>query len=149
VSSSAEATTEAPVLELVPLCTMWADLRVPHVMQSTPSGDRQIYEVEGGAIEGERLRATVKGRSNADWLVIGPGGVGTLDVRALAETDDGALIFIQYNGRMHASSPMGPIYNAPRFETGDPRYDWLNRIQAVGKGRMEGMRLIYDVYEVR
>ena len=141
--------SSAKGLELVPLCTMWADLRYPHTLESTPAGTRQIFEVESGAIEGERLRAKVKGNANADWLTIGPDGTGTLDVRALAETEDGALIFIQYNGRMNASEPMGPIYNAPRFETGDERYAWLNRIQAVGKGHMEGMRLVYDVYEVR
>jgi hypothetical protein len=37
----------------------------------------------------------------------------------------------------------------PRFETGDVRYAWLNRIQAVGKGNLEGSRLTYDWYELR
>jgi hypothetical protein len=142
VSSSAEPA-------LVPLCTMWADLRRPHVLKGTPAGDRAIYEVEAGGIEGERFRATVKGNANADWLIVGPDGTGTLDVRVLAETDDGALIFVQYHGRVDPTSAEGPVYNAPRFETGDERYAWLNRIQAVGKGWIEGKRLTYQVYEVR
>ena len=43
----------------------------------------------------------------------------------------------------------GPVYTTPRFETGDPRYAWLNKIQAVMKGRSNGRTLIaYRMYEV-
>ena len=52
--------------------------------------------------------------------------------------------------------PQGPqlpatIYVAPRFETCDERYLWLNRIQAVGKGTLQedGLSLYYEWYEVR
>ena len=42
------------------------------------------------------------------------------------------------------------IYVAPRFETGDERYAWLNRIQAVGKGILnQDLSLEYEWYEVR
>ena len=41
-------------------------------------------------------------------------------------------------------------YVAPRFETGDARYAWLNRIQAVGKGTLnEDLSVDYEWYEVR
>jgi hypothetical protein len=74
-----------------------------------------------------------------------------LDVRATLETDDGALIFIQYNGRCDFSDPSapGPVYTTPRFETGDARYAWLDKVQAVMKGRSDGRTLIaYRMYEV-
>ena len=39
-------------------------------------------------------------------------------------------------------------YVAPVFETGDPRYAWLNAVQAVGKGKLtlaaDGGRLDYE-----
>jgi Protein of unknown function (DUF3237) len=71
-------------------------------------------------------------------------------VRALVETDDGALVFIQYNGRVDVSRRgAAPVYSAPRFETGDDRYRWLNRVQAVGKGTFDGRTLRYELYEVR
>jgi hypothetical protein len=38
---------------------------------------------------------------------------------------------------------------APTFETGDERYAWLNSIQAVGKGTLDGSAVHYDWYEVR
>ena len=43
----------------------------------------------------------------------------------------------------------GLIATAPTFQTGDERYAWLNKIQAVGAGALEeNGRLIYSLYEV-
>lgn len=138
-------------IELVPLGTMTADLRRPHYLPKTPVGDRLVYEVESGTITGDRLSGKMKGSSTADWLVIGPDGTATLDVRSVLETDDGALIFIHYSGRTDVSAGPGsaPLYAAPLFETGDDRYRWLNRVQAIAKGRLEGSTLTYEIFEVR
>lgn len=135
-------------LELVPLCTMVAELATPFVLDGTPAGNRWIFEVSSARIDGERIRGTLKGRAAADWLLVAPDGTGMLDVRALIETDDGALVFVQYPGRVDVSAG-GPTYATPRFETGDERYRWLNKIQAVAKGRLEGTTLTYDMYELR
>lgn len=129
---------------------MTAQLRSPHVLAGTPAGTHQIFEVEDGSFIGDRVQARLYGAANADWLRVGPDGTGTLDVRALMQTDDGALIFMHYLGRTDASSGgAAPIYAAPLFETGDPRYRWLNRVQAVGKGRLAGNVLTYDLFELR
>ena len=73
--------------------------------------------------------------------------------RATFETHDGAIGFAQYHGRvdMREFPPKaGQIYVAPRFEIGDPRYEWLNFILAVGKGEVDEQLVIrYDWYEVR
>ena len=136
--------------ELVPLCTIVIDLTDPMVLPNTPAGTRVIVEVSDFRVEGDRLRGKMKGAAAADWLTIGPDATGTLDVRATMETDDGALVFVHYRGRRDFSQGMdAPIYTAPMFETGDDRYAWLNKIQAVGKGNVEGTTLTYDVYEVR
>jgi hypothetical protein len=65
----------------------------------------------------------------------------------------GAAIFMKNNGRLDSSqafqSPV-TVYVLPTFETGDERYAWLNRIQAVGKGILrEDLTLDYELYEVR
>ena len=90
------------------------------------------------------------GRAGADWVTVS-GMVGTLDVRCTFQTHDGAIVLTQYQGRTDLSG--GPensvIYVAPRFETSDPRYLWLNAVQAVGKGVLDGSRLRYEWYEVR
>ena len=137
-------------VELVAFGTMTAVLRAPMVLDSTPAGDRWIFEVESGVIEGDRLNAKLKGNSSADWFIIGKDGTGMLDVRVLLETDDGALVFMQYNGRVDlASGTPGPTYTAPRFETGDARYGWLNKIQLVAKGQLDGSNLVYELHEIR
>lgn len=66
-----------------------------------------------------------------------------LDVRYCVETDDGALVYVSYSGRVDLSGGTGaaPIYATPLFETGDPRYKWLNTIQAVAKGLADGTGL--------
>ncbi len=75
------------------------------------------------------------------------GTVATLDVRATFQTDDGAIVFAHYRGRTDLGNRT--IYVAPVFETGDERYAWLNTIQSVGKGSLEGTKLGYEWYEAR
>ncbi len=36
----------------------------------------------------------------------------------------------------------------PRFETGDPRYQWINRIVAVAEGRVLPNAVEYHVYQL-
>jgi hypothetical protein len=129
---------------------MTATFSETFVLEGTPAGGRYIFEVGAVTVEGERVRATLKGRAAADWLVVGPDLTGTLDVRALLETDDGALVYAQYNGRVDlAAGASAPVYATPRFETGDERYRWLNKIQAVGKGAYDGSTLVYELYELK
>jgi hypothetical protein len=137
-------------IELVPLCTMVAELADPLVLTDTPVGTRVIVEVKSFTVEGERLTAKSKGTAGADWLTIGPDGTGTLDVRATMETHDGALVYVYYQGRRDFSEGMdAPLYTAPKFEVGDERYRWLNKVQAVGKGVLDGSTLTYEIYELR
>jgi hypothetical protein len=92
---------------------MTAVLRPPYVVAGTPAGDRWIFEVERASFDGERLRGTATGRANADWMVVGSDGTGSLDVRALMTTDDGAVIFVHYTGRVDVSAGPGAPVHAP------------------------------------
>ncbi len=138
-------------IELVPLCTATITLRDPIIMPNTPAGTRVIAEVDEAFLEGERLRGKKKGVAAADWAVLGTDLTLTLDVRGLFETDDGALVYTTYRGRSDLSQGPGvaPLYAAPLYDTGDERYAWLNRIQAVAKGNLAGQTLTYEIYEVR
>lgn len=136
---------------LLPLCRVEARVAERLALPGTPSGDRAIVDVLALRLDGPRLRASLVGQAAADWLVLVAGGA-SLDVRCTVRTDDGALVFIQYNGRMRFSGDGGPhaVYVAPRFETGDARYAWLNGIQAVGKGLFDpaARTLVYRFYEL-
>lgn len=139
------------MLELVPLCRVNLELAPSLRIGNGPSGGRWIAQVSRMTLTGERLTATSVGSANADWVVI-VGGVATIDVRATVQTDDGALVYVQYAGRTDATNGVGaaPAYTAPRFETGDERYQWLNTIQAVGKSELSDLTsAVYEWYELR
>ena len=140
-------------IELVPLCVATATLAEPFILADTPLGTRVIAEVTRFDLVGDRINGHLKGNAAADWLTVDGRGMGTLDVRALIETEDGALIFASYRGRLDLSGGTGasPVYSAPLFDTGDERYLWMNGIQAVAKGNIldGGSTLVYDMYEVR
>ncbi|WP_420969081.1 DUF3237 domain-containing protein [Bradyrhizobium sp. B120] len=124
------------VASLVPLCLVRATLG-DRVVLPAPFGTRAILEVETMRYSGDRLNASLRGRAAADWVTVSSDGrLGAADARCTMETDDGALIFVQYNGRIQYALDGGPhrLYVAPRFETEDVRYAWLNAVQAVGKG---------------
>ena len=131
-------------LELVPLCTATVTLAETIPVSSTLA----IGEVIGLRMEGERIRADLKGNAAADWITISPEGYGTLDVKATVETDDGAIIHMTYSGRLLFD--VMTVYAAPLYQTGDERYAWMNRIQAAAKGTFTADgKLVYEIHELR
>jgi hypothetical protein len=137
----------------VPLATATITLAEPFMLPGTPTGTRVIAEVADAVLEGDRLQGKLRGSAAADWMTLSPAMVGTLDVRALFETHDGALVYTWYQGRMDLSN--GPsaatVYAAPLYETGDERYAWLNLVQGVAKGRLndDATQLVYEISEIR
>lgn len=104
----------------------------------------------------------------ADWLRVMPSGALRLDVRAVLKTDDGALIYMTYNGIIQHSpesaermsqgevltaSDIPYFVTAPTFQTSSPTYAWLNSVQAVSKmveiKLGEGGYVKYDTFIVR
>lgn len=134
---------------LVPLCSIDIEMGETLMVGDGPAGFRVVAEVGTGSVSGERVSGTLAGRSMADWVVVN-GGVATVDVRGVVRTHDDALIHVSYGGRIDMSQGPGaaPIYVAPRFETADERYAWLNLVQAVGVGTLDGEHLHYDWFEV-
>jgi len=148
-------------MKLEHLVTYRADLKPPVAVGKGPLGTRTIFDVTGGTAEGPRLRGKLLA-SGGDWLLLDEGGVGRLDVRGTLETDDGAHIYVHYHGVLEMNEKVlgalekgeatdyGDTYfmTQPRFETGDPRYAWLNRVVAVAEGRVLPNAVEYRVYEL-
>ena len=113
-----------------------ARLAPAHALLDAPFGSRLIVDVTAARVEGPRLKASLVGTGAADWVTVSPDGrVGALDVRATLRTDDGALIYSEYRGRVRfGADGLHRVYTSPRYETGDPRYAWLNGLQCIGKG---------------
>lgn len=138
-------------MELVPFCTYTAQTKKPDFVGSTPAGQRMIVGVHSARWEGERFKASQRGETSGDWLLIGPDGTAMPDVRMTLRTDDGAFVYVEYQGRADWSAGVGtaPVYSAPRFEVEDPRYAWMNRAQFVAKGGIDGGEVRYEVFELR
>ena len=143
-------------------CTYRASLKPPLDFGQGPYGTRSFFEVTGGEVWGERLNGKLL-TGGGDWALIGPDGRARLDVRVQIETVDAARILLTYYGILEVNDVMqkalatagGTEYGdhyfrtTPRFETGDPRYAWLNETVFVGVGRLlPGLVVEYEVYRV-
>jgi hypothetical protein len=127
----------------------------------TPNGTRRVGLVGGGTFDGPKLQGTVL-PGGADWIIARPDGAMTLDVRIVLQTDDGATIGMTYRGMRHGPAEVMDKVNkgefvdpslyyfrtAVFFETAAPKYDWLNRVIAIGTGSRPPEGPVYDVFEV-
>ena len=148
-------------LRTAPLFSMTLQVSGMQPIGATPNGNRRIGLVAGGTFEGARLKGKVL-PGGADWIIARSDGSTTLDVRLVLETDDGAAIGMTYRGMRHGppavmdrvnrGEPVDPSEYYFRisvaFETAAAKYDWLNRIIAVGTGRRPPEGPVYDLFEV-
>jgi len=133
------------------LFTLVGEFDAVHQVTDGPHGTRRIVSVPRGTVEGPRVRGTIV-PPTGDWVWTHPGGQSwTLDVRLTLLTDDGAVILMTYRGIGWRDEATMHIRSAPLFETGDERYAWLTRVQAVGIGRRDadGTTITYEVYALR
>lgn len=111
------------------------------------AGQRRIIPIIGGKVSGPRLNGHLL-NLGADWQTIFSDGLAELDTRYAMQTDDGATIEIVNYGYRHGPKAVleavarGEDVDPARYymrtharlETGDARYDWVNRTLFVGVG---------------
>lgn len=140
----------------------------PLAVGPSPWRNRRVSDIAGGTFRGPRLGGVVR-PSGADWSEGGraaDGGIATaIDVRSLWQTDDGALIYVTYAGRLVVPAEVVPAFRepdrvaalsdgdyyfriCPMFETAAEPYLWLNEIVAVGVGRRTAEGVVYRLYQV-
>ena len=138
-----------PVATLVPMGTITAQLGDQIELGSGPKGVRLISDVVSVEVDCDRVKASLATNDAADWLTVSDNGtLACLDVRFTLKTEDGAYIYVEYSGR--AEMETGQIATAPTFQTSHEKYLWLNRVQAVAAGVVDGTGLLtYSLYEVR
>jgi len=144
-----------------PLFVMRLNVRKMLNVGATPGGVRRIGVVPGGSFEGDRLSGEVLD-GGSDWQAVRDDGATTLNVRLVLKTADDALIGVTYRGVRHGPPEVldkiarGEVVDPTSyyfrisgwFETAAPKYDWINRIVAVGIGHREASGPIYSVFEV-
>ncbi len=155
------------LLKARPLCTV--DIRLvddaPLPLGQSPWRNRRVSYIAGGVFDGERLRGEVLA-GGGDWSELAVSAEGAaltlIDVRSVWKTHDGALIYVSYGGRLviPASALVdfrdpGKVEGLaddayyfriqPTFETADERYEWLNCLVAVGRGRRMAQGVQYRI----
>ena len=135
-----------PVFEY--LGTLRAEIGARTAIKNGPQGTRTIVRIVGGRFEGPRVKASVQTPAG-DWITNRADGSYRLDVRLTLKTDDGALILVTYSGIGQTTDAGASLRAAPLFETGDSRYSWLTRLQAVAVGERAGATVSYDVYALK
>lgn len=151
-----------PTPRLEHIYDMHADLDVPQVISGGPMGERQIFVVTGGWLEGSNIKGSVL-PGGGDWATRRADNVIQLDVRATLKTDDGAFIYAQYSGLIHGKDEtlMAAVtgqdvalgdyyfYTNPMFQAGAEKYAWLNRAIAIGRGKIVPRGVEYTVWAVQ
>jgi len=136
-------------------------LGTPQKIGTVPHGTRAIAPITDGHFEGPRLRGRVLA-GGGDWTLLRSDGVLELDLRITLETDDGALVYLASFGLRHGPPEVlvalarGEIVDpsqyyfrtTPRFETGHPKYAFLNELLAVASGDRKPNGPIYTIDEV-
>ena len=125
------------------------------------AGQRRIIPIIGGVVDGERLSGEIL-NLGADWQTIFDSGVAELDTRYAMKTHDGAVIEIKNYGFRHgppdvlAAIARGEevadnayyMRTQARLETGDLRYEWVNRTLFIGRGKRLQQSVVLDLYTI-
>ena len=144
-----------------PILVVRAELAGILKFGSTPYGERRIINIQGGTVEGPKLKGKIL-PGGADWQIVRSDGVVDLRARYTVETDAGGHILVDSEGYRHGPpevmarlardetvDPQLYYFRAfMRFETADPAAAWLNRILAIGRGSRENRAVRIEVFEL-
>jgi hypothetical protein len=158
-------TVEVLLVPPTPELELFARARVevepPHLIGRAPLGERRVVPIAGGRVEGPRLDGEIL-RGGSDWQIVTQDGLALLEASYVIRTSDGASIAVRNRGVRHGApdvlariaagenvDPTEYYFRAtPTFETGDPRYDWLNRVVAVASGARTRDAVLLAFYAV-
>ena len=158
IVSEAPAQSPSVSIETEYLGTMEMQLDAPQAV-----GPQLIVNLPGGTLRGPKINGTLVAPSG-DWLNVMPDGSLHLDFRESLKTDDGELILVAGNGIAAPNKDATDRFNkgeviasndeyfitAARFTTASKKYDWLNKVQAVGKMvALQKGKLKVDLFVVR
>ena len=145
---------------LTHFCDLEVELGRVRELGQGRAGTRRIIPIVGGRVTGQVSGMVLD--MGADWQTILADGSADIDTRYAFETDDGAVIEIINKGVRHGppevlqalarGEDVDPaLYyfrTVARLETGDPRYEWVNRTLFVGTGRRLASAVLVSLFRV-
>lgn len=148
--------------EMPHLFSYSATLAPPEVIGPVPQGLRVNFYVTSGELRGPLARGRLR-PVGGDWVLLSRDGVGHMNVRATAELEDGALVFMEYTGILDLGEsgyedflagrlpPSAALRTSIRMSTAHPAHQPLNRLLCLGVGSADFSTLSvdYDVYALR
>jgi len=140
-------------------------LNPPQMVGPVLKGVRLISPFRDGTVKSGKINGKIQA-CGGDWGLIIDSATFKVDSRATIETDDGALIYMTYTGYSHADAKIAALIGAGKggelppsayyfrtnvsFETGSPRYAWLNHTIAVGVGSFPAAgKVAFRIYSIR
>jgi hypothetical protein len=143
------------------VCDLYVDLDPIKEMGPGQAGQRRIIPIIGGRVEGPELNGKIL-NLGADWQTIWANGVAELEARYAFETEDGALIEIRNYGYRHGPAEVlaavgrgedvdpSTYYmrTTAQLETGDPRYEWVNKTLFSGVGARLAGQVVISLFAV-
>ena len=97
------AAAQSTAIQTDYLMTLYAPLPPPQVVSS----DLFIFNIrEGGYVDGPRIKGKII-QPTGDWNRRMPNGTTRMDVRGTIQTDDNAVIYIEYVGVATFADPIG------------------------------------------
>ena len=151
-----------PTPKLIHVCTLMVELAPIQTMGKGRAGQRRIIPIIGGIVTGNELLGRIL-NVGADWQTIFDNGMAELDTRYAMETHDGATIEINNYGYRHGpkhvieaigrGETVDPdsyyMRTHARLETGDQRYEWVNKTLFVGTGARNANSVQVELYALR
>ena len=152
---------QLPAPSLSHVCDLYVALDPIREMGPGRAGQRRIVPIVGGHVEGPAFSGRILSLG-ADWQTLWENGVAELDTRYAFETNDGALIEIRNYGYRHGPAEVlravargedvdpGAYYmrTMAQLETGDARYDWVNRTLFTGVGARRAGQGVISLYAI-
>ena len=117
-----------PVFEIEAICS------APEEMGEIDGGKARMIPITGGRVFGPRLSGTVM-PGGADWSIMRPGGIATVEARYALRADDGTIIQIFNGATTRVGQPRADgimMITTPRFIAPAGPHDWLNHGVYVG-----------------
>lgn len=149
-------------VELAYVFTASIEVDDPIEIGDVGQGIRRVIPIKGGVFKGPQLEGIVL-PGGADYQLIGYDGVTKLVAHYTIQTNDGVPIYVINKGYRHGPKeiieklakgievPDDSYYfkTTPVFETGNKKYDFLNKMIFVGKGIRKPNQVEIAVYQLK